>query len=123
MQTTRQSFLDCMDDDFNTAGALGHLFDLVRSINQARDAGVNAAELVAAQNLLRELTGVFGLELERPQPSGGDAAKFIDLLVEVRSELRNQKLWSASDLIRNRLAELGVILEDGKGNTTWRWEI
>jgi len=98
------------------------MFDLVRSINQARDAGVNADELVAAQSLLRELAGVFGLELERPQPTGGEARAFIDLLVEVRSELRRQKLWAASDLIRNRLAELGVILEDGKGGTTWRWE-
>ena len=122
MQTTRQGFLDCMDDDFNSAGALGHMFDLVRSINQARDAGVNADELVAAQSLLRELAGVFGLELERPQPTGGEARAFIDLLVEVRSELRRQKLWAASDLIRNRLAELGVILEDGKGGTTWKWE-
>lgn len=122
MQTTRQGFLDAMDDDFNSAGALGHLFDLVRSINQARDAGVNADELASAQGLLKELAGVFGVELERPQPAGGEAAAFIDLLVEVRSELRNQKLWAASDLIRNRLVELGVILEDGKGGTTWRWE-
>jgi cysteinyl-tRNA synthetase len=110
-----------MDDDFNTAGALGVLFDLVRSINQARDAGVGSQNLKPAQDALAELTCVLGLRLERPQSSGGDAAPFIDLLVEVRKQLRMQKLWALSDLVRDQLAEQGVLLEDSKDGTTWRW--
>jgi cysteinyl-tRNA synthetase len=123
MELTRQKFIEAMDDDFNTAGALGHLFDLVRNINQARDAGVDDAGLIPAQSLLLELTGVLGLQLEQgSQPDDGNAAVFIDLLVEVRAELRTQKLWTLSDQIRDQLAELGVILEDSKTGTTWRWK-
>lgn len=118
---TRQGFMDAMDDDFNTAGAMGYLFELVRAINQARDAGVGAGPLSEAAGTLRELAGVFGLRLERPEEQGGKAAPFVDLLIEVRAELRRQKLWSVADQVRNRLAELGVILEDSKEGTSWRW--
>jgi cysteinyl-tRNA synthetase len=120
MEATQQGFLESMDDDFNTAGALGHLFELVRSINQARDAGADAAGLTPAQDLLKTLAGVLGLRLER-EPDAGQAAPFIDLLIEIRRELRREKLWSLSDLVRDRLLELGVILEDSKDGTTWRW--
>jgi cysteinyl-tRNA synthetase len=122
MQTTRQGFIDSMDDDFNSAGALGYLFDLVRVINQARDAGLGQEALVKAQDLLRELMGVFGLHLEKSQAEAAQAAPFIDLLVQLRRELRQQKLWSLADSIRNRLSELGVVLEDTRDGTTWRWQ-
>lgn len=121
MESTRQGFRAAMDDDFNTAGALGFLFDLVRVINQARDAGASAEELVPAQNLLRELMSVLGLRTERPA-RGEQVAPFVDLLVSIRRELRQQKLWALSDQIRDRLAELGVLLEDSKEGTTWRWK-
>jgi cysteinyl-tRNA synthetase len=123
IETTRQDFIEAMDDDFNTAGALGHLFDLIRVINQARDIGVNDTGLEPGQALLLELTGVLGLHLGASNGiKGGEVSPFVDLLVEIRSELRNQKLWSISDLIRDRLVELGVILEDTKSGTTWRWK-
>ena len=66
------------------------------------------------------MTGVLGLRLTEKTGSG-DADKFINLLVEVRGEVRTQKLWAMSDLIRDRLKELGVTIEDGKEGTTWRW--
>lgn len=118
----RQGFLEAMDDDFNTAGALGCLFDFVRSINQARDAGVDPDALKQAQAVLVELTGVLGLSMERPLSKGAEADPFINLLIEVRRELRAQKLWALSDLVRNRLGELGVVLEDGKEGTAWNWK-
>jgi cysteinyl-tRNA synthetase len=121
MEATQQGFMDCMDDDFNTAGALGNLFELVRVINQAKDAGVSAEIVAGGQNLLRELMGVFGLRAERPT-QGGEATPFINLLIELRRELRQQKLWALSDEVRNRLTELGVLLEDSKDGTTWRWK-
>jgi cysteinyl-tRNA synthetase len=121
MEVTEQGFLSSMDDDFNTAGALGHIFDLVRAINHARDSGVSAEDLEAAQALLIHLTGVLGLRIERG-PEGGEAGPFIDLLVEVRNELRRQKLWELSDRIREQLTELGVILEDAKEGSSWRWK-
>jgi cysteinyl-tRNA synthetase len=119
---TRQGFLDAMDDDFNTAGALGYLFELVRVINQARDAGVGVQALGEAAAVLRELSGVLGLRLERADKQGGKAAPFVDLLIEVRAELRRQKLWGLADQVRKRLAELNIILEDSKEGTTWRWQ-
>jgi len=57
-------FLEAMDDDFNSAGALGHLFDFVREINLARDEGASSEYLRGAQDVLKELTGVLGLELD-----------------------------------------------------------
>jgi len=63
---------------------------------------------------------VLGLRLQEKTGSG-DADKFIDLLVKVRSEVRKQKLWALSDQIRDQLKELGVMIEDSKDGTTWRW--
>jgi cysteinyl-tRNA synthetase len=117
---TRTAFTDAMDDDFNTALALAALFDLVRSVNTARDQGASDEQLKPAQAILRELTGVLGLRLLEKQGSA-QADAFVALLVEVRSEIRKQKLWPLSDLIRDRLASLGVALEDSKDGTTWRW--
>jgi cysteinyl-tRNA synthetase len=121
VEATRTEFVSAMDDDFNTAGALGVLFDLVRAVNTARDAGAAEAQLRPGQDTLRELTGILGLRLTEKTGSG-DADKVIDLLVEVRSEVRKQKLWALSDLIRDRLKELGVAIEDGKQGTTWHWD-
>ena len=120
IELTQNGFLTAMDDDFNTAGALGILFELVRAINTARDAGADAMQLTSAQETLRELAHVFGLRLSEKTGSEG-ADKFIGLLVEVRSEVRKQKLWPLSDLIRDRLKELGVTIEDSKEGTSWRW--
>jgi cysteinyl-tRNA synthetase len=118
--STKQAFTAAMDDDFNTAGALAAFFELVKAINTARDHGANDAQLLPAQNMLRTLTGVLGLRLQDKKGSA-DADGFINLLVEIRAEVRKQKLWTMSDQIRDRLKELGVMIEDGKEGTTWRW--
>ena len=120
-ETTQQTFIEAMDDDFNSSGGLAALFELVRTVNTARDAGAIDAELKPAQDTLVALTGVLGLRLSGKKASGGDADKFIALLVEVRAEMRKQKLWAMSDLIRDRLKELGVAIEDSKDGTTWHW--
>lgn len=123
MLATRAGFIAAMDDDFNTAGALGHLFDLVRVINQARDAGVPASALNQAQVLLRELAeDVFGLRLERQEKESKEAEPFVNLLVDFRGQLRKQQLWDLSDQVRDRLAELGVLIEDSKDGTSWHWK-
>jgi cysteinyl-tRNA synthetase len=121
-ETAQQDFVTAMDDDFNSAGGLAALFELVRGINTARDAGASDAQLVPARKTLTGLTGVLGLRLEKKKASGGGADKFISLLVELRSEMRKQKNWAMSDLIRDRLKELGVAIEDSKDGTAWRWD-
>ncbi len=119
-ESTRRAFIDAMEDDFNTPLAVAALFELVKSINTARDQGANDEQLQPAQGVLRELSGVLGLRLTEKQVAG-DASGFVDLLVEVRAEVRKQKLYALSDLIRDRLHALGVSIEDTKDGTIWRW--
>jgi cysteinyl-tRNA synthetase len=111
-----------MDEDFNTAGALAQLFELVRAINQARADGCDDGQLQPAQSALRKLAGVLGLRLEETASGSQAAEPFVTLLVELRTELRKQKQWAFSDLIRDRLAELGVTLEDSKEGSAWRFK-
>ncbi len=116
---TRAAFIENMDDDFNSAGALGNLFDLVRVINQARADSATDTVLAPAQAVMKELTGVFGLVLEKESGDDQSAAPFIDYLIELRAEMRKQKLFAFSDQIRDRLSSMGIILEDSKDGTTW----
>jgi cysteinyl-tRNA synthetase len=122
VKKTRTGFEESMDDDFNSAGALGHLFELVRAINQARASGAVSEDLSAAQDLLRELTSVLGLTFDGKSYSASQADAFVDLLLEVRARIREAKMWELSDLIRDQLAELGVNVEDAKGGSTWTWK-
>jgi cysteinyl-tRNA synthetase len=118
----KESFLLAMDDDFNSAGALGHIFDFVKEINQARDEGADQVSLAAAQAVLRELTGIMGLDLALPDVQEGAAGEFIELLIRIRARLREEKNWELSDLVRDQLDELGVLLEDTSQGTTWQWK-
>lgn len=119
-EAIQQAFTEAMDDDFNTASALAALFELVKAVNIARDAGATGEQLQPAQKTLRTLTSVLGLKLAEKAGAAG-ADKFIDLLLEIRAELRKQKLWALSDVIRDKLATLGVTIEDNKEATSWRW--
>ncbi len=112
----RERFIQAMDDDMNTPAALAALFDLSREINRARD---ETREIANAQGTLRELAGVLGLTLREPG-AAQSAAPFIELLVELRDEMRAQKLFQLADRIRVRLADLGITLEDSAEGTRWR---
>ena len=74
-----------------------------------------------AVTLLQELGGVLGLQfLDRSAAGGAEATAFVDLLVEIRTRLREAKQFALADTIRDRLADLGVGVEDGHEGTTWR---
>ncbi len=122
VRDVREKFLAAMDDDFNTAGALGHVFTLVRAINTARDAGVGGRPFARAQATLLELAHTLGLELKE-EAAAADVVPFIEHLIEIRSELRKQKQWALADRIRDRLNALGVALEDTPQGTVWRWKV
>ena len=126
IENAREAFMKAMDDDFNTASAIAALFELVRAINIARDAGVSGPFYEASQRTLRELAGVLGLTLGgSPAESGSNnvAAKpFIELLISVRADLRNAKQWALADKVRDSLKELGVTLEDAPDGTKWRYQ-
>jgi len=116
LEAARARFGEAMDDDLNTSRALAVLFDLAREINRARDAG---QEIAAAQGVFRELSGVLGLTLAASEGGSKEAAPFIDLLVELRTELRAAKQWALADRVRDGLAGLGVEVKDGKDGSTW----
>jgi cysteinyl-tRNA synthetase len=121
MAAVKAAFIEAMDDDFNTAGALGQLFDFVKVINQARAEGATDEQLRPAQNMLLELTSVLGLTLETEKAGSTEVDGLVNLLIEVRKDLRANKMWAISDKIRDRLEELGIVLEDGKEGTSWHW--
>jgi cysteinyl-tRNA synthetase len=119
-ESFRQQFFQAMDDDFNTAQGVSILFELARTINQAADAGGNIA---GACRVLKELAeDVMGLRL-LPMESKADsvqAAPFIELLIKTRLDLRQAKQYQLADEIRNKLAELGILLDDTPKGTVWR---
>jgi cysteinyl-tRNA synthetase len=119
-ESTKQSFVEAMDDDFNTPLALAALYELVKAINTARDNGATQEQLQSAQAMLRELTGVLGLRLQEKQGSSEDEAQ-VNALIEERNQARKQKQWARSDEIRDQLKTMGVIIEDSKEGTKWRW--
>ena len=111
----RGKFIAAMDDDFNSALALGTLFDLARQVNQAADGG---GAVSAAQETLRELAGVvLGLRLTAAEAEG-DAE--IDALVVERQQCRKDKDFARADEIRDQLTELGIAVEDTPQGPVWR---
>ena len=119
-ESTKQSFTAAMDDDFNTPLALAVLHELVKASNTARDNNATDEQLEPAQATLRELTSVLGLRLQEKQGSS-EAEAQVNALIAERNEARKQKQWALSDQIRDQLKELGVMIEDTKEGTTWRW--
>jgi cysteinyl-tRNA synthetase len=64
---------------------------------------------------------ILGIDLSEPESqSGGDVAPFVELLIELRSDLRKAKQFEMADQIRDKLAGLGVTLEDSAGGTGWK---
>jgi cysteinyl-tRNA synthetase len=120
VKTAVAAFEAAMDIDFNTAGALAAIYDLVRAINTARDAEVGGQRFGAAQEIFRTLTDVLGLRCAAPTSESQSIAPFIELLLSVRQDLRKAKQWALSDKIRDELKALGVAVEDGAQGSGWR---
>ncbi|MFM5545199.1 cysteine--tRNA ligase [Aeromonas veronii] len=116
-------FKEAMDDDFNTPEAYSALFDLVREINRQK-----AEDMVVAAGLgarLRELGAVLGILQQDPEAflKGDEADEEvaeIERLIAERNQARADKNWAAADAARNRLTEMGIVLEDSAGKTSWR---
>ncbi len=134
VQTLRERFCEAMDDDFNTARAIGFLFDTVRLLNAAltgKGAEASPATLEQAASALREIGAVLGLfgeepdvylrrDREREAAKRGLAIAEIEALIAQRRAAREAKEWQRADEIRQGLAARGVILKDTPTATTWR---
>lgn len=118
-------FVEVMNDDFNTPEAYSVLFDMAREVNRLKSEDMAAANALASH--LRKLSSVLGLLEQEPdaflqsgaQADDGEVAE-IEALINARLEARQAKDWAAADAARNRLTEMGIILEDGPQGTTWR---
>jgi cysteinyl-tRNA synthetase len=116
-----ETFHTAMSNDFDTPVAVAAIFELGRAINRGRANTPVSTSVVGAVETLVELAGILGLDLERPADTiATDAAPFIDLLVQIRKDLREARQFALSDRIRDELAGLGVTIEDTKQGTTWR---
>lgn len=126
-------FKNCMDDDFNTGGAIGALFDLVRVLNKyVDDQKLEHPELCTPEVLdkfrigatrLREYTSTLGLFRKSPhKKEDGDeqlAGRVINLMIAMRAEARKRKDFATADHIRDALNEIGILLEDRPHGTEW----
>ena len=117
-------FAAAMDDDFNTPEACAVLFDMVREVNRLKESDLGAATSLAARvQQLADVLGVLQLEPDAFLQAGAagkiDSAG-VEALIQARLQARADKNWAESDRIRDELTAMGVVLEDGKGGTTWR---
>jgi len=136
IESLRQRFEQAMDNDFNTAQALGLLFDAIKVLNkgvQALPPGPASSDIVLLRQgagTVRELAEVMGLLREEPgQYSERKKEKRlaaieisvadIERLIEERASVRARKDWAAGDAIRDRLLRHGIELKDGAAGTTW----
>jgi cysteinyl-tRNA synthetase len=121
----RDQFIERMNDDFNAPGALAVLQDLTRQVNTLinESGSQTRGTLAAIDTLYRELGGdVLGIVPEREE-GGADAERedgLVRLLIDLRAQTRANKDWATADTIRDRLKELGVVLEDRADGTVWK---
>ena len=133
-----EKFCRIMDDDLNTAGALGLIFEKVREMNRLMDPegeGSTSEDTLSRlknnRSQILRAGDILGLFHEDPAeffeqlagPSTGVNTNEIEALVEKRTQARTAKDWAASDAIRDQLKEMGVILEDNPQGTTWRLDV
>ncbi len=126
----KQQWMEAMCDDFNTAGAIGGLFDLTKAVNRSIDTNGRTKTLDLAMAEIKNLSGVFGiletdpdeyLTVEKLSKIKLDITEEeINRLIEQRSEARKEKNWQRADEIRSYLLSKSIILEDKSQGTIWR---
>jgi len=124
LESARKQFDESLCDDFNTAAALGHLFEAVRTINQAiaENRMVNETFHRTATDFLKyadEILGIIDVSTESATPAGLDEEE-IRTLVNERDEARKNRDFARADDIREKLASMGIILEDTPEGTRWK---
>jgi cysteinyl-tRNA synthetase len=119
----RAAFAEAMRDDLNTAAALGAVFELVRALNSAIDAGqLGDGDLPGIREAFDEFDQVLGIISLRRAEEGQLSVPIpeIEQLIEARHDARRRRDFAAADQIRDDLAARGVLLEDSAGVTRWK---
>ena len=116
-------FVEAMEQDLNTAGALGAIFELVRSLNAAIDnnelGGEDAAIVKAAFERFDQVLGVLALRRQEDRQTALPAEE-IERLVGARQDARKRRDFAEGDRIRQQLLEAGIVLEDSAAGTRWK---
>ncbi|MFQ6087290.1 MAG: cysteine--tRNA ligase [Candidatus Methanofastidiosia archaeon] len=116
----REEFINAMKDDFNTPKALATLFELVREVNTYIDEGeVEKESLREILEVFSEFVEILGINFEKER---NISTELIDLILEVRENLREKKDFKTSDMIRARLSDLGVLVQDTRKGARWRFK-
>jgi len=136
LSSFKDKFHHAMNDDFNTALALGYIFELIRDVNRfldARPSGQKAKTLVLhTRDLLAEVGGVLNIFNRTPRGWYSSLMKVKKIAlserdlqekINERQKARENKDWAAADNIRNALSEKGIILEDTKDGTAWKIKV
>ncbi|MGL4999061.1 MAG: cysteine--tRNA ligase [Cetobacterium sp.] len=124
LENSKEKFIKCLDEDFNTAGGIGAIFELVKELNKALEdeniskVGFKVIELTIdyIKSVMEE---VFGVLLKVEVQVGNMTTELIEFLLELRREARDNKDWDFSDKVRDRLLEMKIKIKDGKEKTTW----
>ena len=119
-----QKFIEAMDDDFNTAQALGYVFELIKAVNKALDDGEVSKKGLEILNEVFDylnivIQEVLGVKLKLEAEVNNISAELIEFILELRKNARDEKNWALSDKIRDRLLDMGIKIKDGKDKTTW----
>lgn len=124
LEISKDKFIRCMDEDFNTAGGIGAIFELVKELNKAGE--INKISKIGFEVLEDTIEyirvvmeEVFGVLLKVEVQVGDMTTELIEFLLELRREARDNKNWEFSDKVRDRLLEMGIKIKDGKEKTTW----
>jgi cysteinyl-tRNA synthetase len=130
----KMRFLEMMDDDFNTAGAIAVLHEMAGSINsfleqnqteREKQPDVMLAAAASAQTVRRlgQILGLFRPEMQGPRAKEpGTVDQLMALVIQVRNEARKSKQFALADLVRDGLKKVGIVLEDRPDGTGWRRE-
>lgn len=112
-------FIEGMDDDVNTADAIAAIFDMVKEVNSSITVNTNPSKAIIAfsYSLIRELGAILGIA-QKKNDNGIDSD--IEALIEQRQQARKEKNWKLSDEIRDKLKEMGIVLEDTPQGVKWK---
>ena len=122
-------FCEAMDDDFNTALAIGYMFTLSKEINIYannvinKGAAYDKGHFEHVMDVYRDMAKVIGIfegSLEMPVKEGELSPEAIEALIAERAEAKKAKNWARADEIRDSLKEQGIILEDSAAGTKWK---
>ena len=111
--TAKNEFLNAMDNDFNTPDALSILFNFIRDINRGiENKIISKLVLIEVKDFLNEVGTIFALDFSSKTCTDNRTKDLLEVIVEVRGKLRERKEWELSDLIRSKLKDLNINLED-----------